>query len=246
MFTCLVEGVARDVRGDVVRSVFFYELDDARNVAYFDLGQLLGDGLDQLDVVRQMVETNTFAETREAHQDVAVVAVHEGGVDAEIPGHQFGHPASGERAPRPLEPFETEVPEVGLQELAEIVAELEVEVPVEDDLPADVLPRVRDEVVDVLEDVNGRLAEEPRLVRVVEPRHDLHADAEVPEAVEDVDGPAGLQLVVVAGARAAADAGSGSGSSSSSSSVGAQSDDDCEQQRSTPHSRRDWDLTQSC
>lgn len=72
-----------------------------------------------------------FAEARHAHQHVAVVFLDELGVDAELARGDLEVPAAGERLPRALQLFDGEVTEVGLEQLALVVAELHVEVAVE-------------------------------------------------------------------------------------------------------------------
>lgn len=195
MRTDLIERVPGDVVANVVRSELLDEGEDGLVVADLDVVHLLGDHLRQIDVVRQSGQRDVLSEPRQSDEHVTmVVLVDEGRVDAHVLGDGLLGPAAAERAPRPVQLLDLELAEVGLEQLAQIVAELHVEVAVEDVLAATGLPL--HEPLDVREHVHGRLAEDGVEVGAVR-RHDLHRDAQVTVAGEDVDGPAHLQLRVV-------------------------------------------------
>lgn len=178
---------------DVVRSVFPDEHDDAGHVAHLDVVDLSGDDVHQVHVVGHPGELRVRPEPRQPDQDVAVVFVDEGGVDAQVPGYRLRRPAPGEGQPGLVQTFEHEVTEVGLQKLLQVVAELHVEVSVEYLFP--VHPGWIDrEGIDPVENVYGGLAENP--CRVVSGHH-FDAEAQVPVSREDVDGPAHLEGVLI-------------------------------------------------
>lgn len=77
-------------------------------------------------------ESLIITESGDTHQNVTVVARDEGRVYAEVPGYGRLRPATSEGTPRSLELLESEVAEIGLQKLSDIVAKLHVEVAVED------------------------------------------------------------------------------------------------------------------
>lgn len=112
----LIERVAGDVAGDVVGAEVLDEAYDAGGVAEGDLVGLPGHGLVEQEVVgaRAGGQPLGLTEARHPHQDVAVLAGYEGRVDAEVTGYLGPGPAARERPPRPLQPLEREVPEVGL------------------------------------------------------------------------------------------------------------------------------------
>ena len=56
-----------------------------------------------------------LAEPGHAHQHVTVLPGDEGRVDSQVAGDRCLGPAARERPPRPLQPLEREVPEVGLK-----------------------------------------------------------------------------------------------------------------------------------
>lgn len=172
------------------------EVEDGGRVAESDLVHVAGDGVLEGDLVGgeglSLGHGGDLAVAGDPDEDVAVVPAHVARVDPQIPGqHRLG-PGAGERLPRPLQPLHREVPEVRLQQLLHVLAELHVEVPVE---------RRRRVVAflralfggDISEDVGGGLTEDPGAVGVIS-RDDPHADSHVAEAGEDVDGAAHVEL----------------------------------------------------
>lgn len=127
-----------------------------------------------------------LAEPSDSHQHVTMFSGDKGRVDTQMASYGSFGPAAGERSPRSLQFLEREVPEVGLQQLTDVVAKLHVEIAVEDRSRLLPLPaRYRDRIP---EHVQGWLAEYPG-VGVVS-RHHSHADAQVTVSAEDVDGTA--------------------------------------------------------
>lgn len=123
---------------------------------------------------------------RDPHQYIAMIPGDEGGVDPQVFRDRRLRPTPGERPPRSLEPLERKVPEVCLQQLSDIIAELHVKVPVEDRGGSALLPLPVQQRGRVPENVQGRLPEYPCL-RVV-PGHHSHADRQVTVTAEDVHG----------------------------------------------------------
>lgn len=175
----------------------------------------------QIHIIRNFGQLDAVPEPRQPHQHVTVFLVHERRVYPQVLGDGVERPARREGLPGVVHPLEGEVPEVGLHQLLDVVAELHVEVAGEDaPLLLGHLCGAHREPVQVVEDVDGGLAEEE--VGVVA-RHHLHAQAEVAVAREDVDGAAHPQLRLVLDVV----------------SVGRESGQQHEQLRPAPHSRRD-------
>lgn len=109
-------------------------------------------------------------------------------------GDGFCGPAASEGPPRFIQFFETELAEVRLQQLSEVVAEFHVELPVEDDFAdAAGAHHVR---VQPGEHVHGGLPEDRVEVADIL-RYHLHWYAHVAVTGEDVDRTAHLKLRIV-------------------------------------------------
>lgn len=113
-------------------------------------------------------------------------------VDAQLLRGHIRMPAAGKRLPRPVQPFDGEVAEVGLIQLPLVIAKFHVKITMEHALFLLELGRLQR--VHVLEDVFGGLLEQPRL-RVVVADH-LHRNAQVPVPYEQVHSLAQPQLPV--------------------------------------------------
>lgn len=72
-----------------------------------------------------------FAEARHPHQHIAEIFFDKLRTDAQLAGGNLKVPAAGERLPRTVQLLDGEVPEVGLEQLSLVVAELHVEIAVE-------------------------------------------------------------------------------------------------------------------
>lgn len=115
-----------------MRSVFSNKHYYARHVADFNIVDLSGDDVHQVHVVRNPTELHVRPEPRQPDEDVAVVLVDKGRVDAQISGYRFRRPTTCEGHPGLVQAFEHEVTKVGLQELLQVVAKFHMEVAVED------------------------------------------------------------------------------------------------------------------
>lgn len=179
----LVQRIARNEGSDIVRAEVLDESHDAGRVADRHVLRLPENGLVEDHRLRGAGEFLVLAEPGDPHQHVAMFAGDEGRVDAQVASDRCLRPAAGERTPRPLEPLEREVPEVGLQELPDVVAELHVKITVEH---RGLLTLSTRRGYGIPEHVQRRLPKDPG-VRVVS-GHDSHADAQVAVAAEDVHG----------------------------------------------------------
>lgn len=102
-----------------MRSEIFDEPNDTSGIADRDVVRFPGDGLvEHQEVGPGSVggQSSGLPESSHSHQDVAVIAGYEGRVDAQVPGYGRPGPATGEGSPRPIQSFEREVTEVGLQQ----------------------------------------------------------------------------------------------------------------------------------
>lgn len=179
-----------------MRSVFPYKCKHTGRITDANIVNFAGHNVHQVDIVRDPRQPDTVPKPRQSHQHVAVLLVHERRIDAQIAGDYLARPAATERPPRLVQLLEREITKVRLQQLLHVITELHVEVALEDVALLLGHPvRVDGVRVQAVEDVDGGLAEEPR-VRVIAGHH-FHAQTEVAVAGEDVDGAADSQLIVV-------------------------------------------------
>lgn len=170
----LIQRIPSDIRRYVVRPVFPNEVCYTGGIAYSGLVNSFIHHVFHWYVVWEIFQLGCLSVSGDPDEHVAVVAGDVAGVDAEVARRDVRRPARRERAPWTLQSLKAEVPEVGLQQLLEVVAELHVEVAVEQRGGARAR-RLR--ARRVAEHAYGGLAEHPAL-RVVA-RDDSHADAEV-------------------------------------------------------------------
>ena len=168
-----------------MRSKVFDESNHAGGISNRDVLRFPEHSLVQNHRIRGAGQLLILAEPGDTHQHVTMFTGDERRVDAQMTSNGRLGPAGAESSPRSFQPLEREVPEIGLQKLADVVAELHVEVPVEH---RRLLPLFDDHGCRIPENVQGRFSEDPR-VRVVSGDHS-HADAEVAVTAEDVDGAA--------------------------------------------------------
>jgi len=74
------------------------------------------------------IQATGFPESHHPHQDIRVIALDEGRIDAQLPCRIIRKPSTRERLPRFVHPLDGEVPEIGLEQLPPVLAELHVKV----------------------------------------------------------------------------------------------------------------------
>lgn len=124
--TYLVQRITSDVAGNVVRAKIFDEPNDACGVPYGDVVGLPGYGVVEHQVVgsgSRAGQSLGLPEARHSHQDVAVVTCYEGRVYAQVFGYSRPGPAPRKCSPRPVQTFEREVTEVGLEHKCERITQ---------------------------------------------------------------------------------------------------------------------------
>jgi len=63
------------------------------------------------------IQATGFPESHHPHQDIRVIALDEGRIDAQLPCRIIRKPSTRERLPRFVHPLDGEVPEIGLEQL---------------------------------------------------------------------------------------------------------------------------------
>lgn len=128
----LIQRVARGVRVDVVGAERVHELHCRRQVAHLELlhpcPHICLEGLIDWYFALQF---SRLSKAHHTHQHIRVVTLYEGRIDTQFLGRIRGEPAARERLPRLVQAIYGKVPEVGLEQLATILAEFHVEIAVE-------------------------------------------------------------------------------------------------------------------
>jgi len=114
----LIKRISRNIGSDVVWTEVPDESHNTRGIADRDVLGLPQHRIIKDESLSGAGESLIITESSDTYEDVTMVARDEGRVYAEVPGYGRLRPTTSEGTPRPLELFESEVTEIGLQKLS--------------------------------------------------------------------------------------------------------------------------------